>query len=141
MSDFIEHKSMSLYRAGGGELASREIAVSLATMVIGRVCGQDDLAAQLPLQVTELPGSWLIEGSRVYDDSKAEDQLVVGKVTIEIVKANCQVLRFSRHVDFARQELAIVGRDEPPNGFGALDGQEPDHDLVALWRQSPKAQP
>jgi hypothetical protein len=71
-------------------------------MIIERVCGQDDLAAQLPLRVTELPSSWLIEGSKVYNDSNAEGELVTGKVTIEIVKSNCQVLRFSRHADFAR---------------------------------------
>jgi len=100
---------MILRRAHGEELASREIALSLAKMVIERTYGKDELTAQLPINVTELPNSWLIEGSKDYDYSNPEeDYLVLGRITIEIAKANCQVLQFSRYADFALQQPSLV---------------------------------
>jgi hypothetical protein len=96
-----EDKSMFLFRIGGGELASREIAVRLAEIIIESICGEGEFAAQHPLKITETPATWVIEGSKPYDYSQAEDQLILGRVTIEIEKANCRVLQFSRYADFA----------------------------------------
>ena len=117
MPDPKEGPSMIMRRAGGEELASREIALSLASMIIERVYGEGELAAQLPIQVTELPGSWLVEGSKDYDYSNPEeDYLVLGRITLEIAKANCQVLQFSRYADFALQQPSLVDPDDQPSG-------------------------
>jgi len=75
-------------------MASRDIALTMAEMIFKKVFGEDDFKTQLPLKLTDGEDRWIIEGSRNSDDYPApEGELPVGPVVIEILKANCQVLK------------------------------------------------
>ena len=101
MTEPIEDRSMVLWAAAGRNLATRDIALSLAEMIFKAVYGKEDFEGQLPLHVSETSDRWIIEGSRTYDYSKAVNNLVHGKVEIEILKANCQIVKLIQPVDFA----------------------------------------
>jgi hypothetical protein len=101
MTEPLEDLSMKLHAAAGTNLATREIALALAETVIKYAYGEEDFKMQLPLQVSETSDRWIIEGSRTYDYSKAVNNLVPGKVEIEILKANCRIVKLIQKTDFA----------------------------------------
>jgi NTF2 fold immunity protein len=101
LPDLAEDESMMFLRMDRLELVSGDLAVHLSEMLIERIYGRDELAQQTPLQLTEKPETWLVKGSRQYDDSVADGDLVYGRTEIEIVKANCHVIRFTRYAAFA----------------------------------------
>jgi hypothetical protein len=72
-------------------------------MIFQEIFGIEELERQLPLSVTEASDRWIIEGSRSYDyTAQPENQLLDGKLLIEIAKKNCAILRLSKMVDFAK---------------------------------------
>jgi hypothetical protein len=101
MTKPLEDISMKPHRAAGTNLATREIALALAEMILKHAYGEEDFRMQLPLRVSETSDRWVIEGSRTYDYSKAVNNLVAGKVEIEILKANCQIVKLIQKTDFA----------------------------------------
>jgi hypothetical protein len=70
-------------------------------MVIRYAYGEEGFKMQLPLRVSETSDRWIIEGSRTYDYSKPVNQLVAGRVEIEILKANCRIMKLIQMTDFA----------------------------------------
>jgi hypothetical protein len=94
MEDRAEDLSMMFLRGTGRLLASREIALALAEMLIKDYYGEDEFQAQKPLQIAETPDSGIIEGSREPDfESTKSGQSADGEITIEILKINCQVIK------------------------------------------------
>lgn len=90
-----EHVSMMMREALGSELASREIALALAEMILKDVYGDAHLKTQLPLHITDGGDRWIVEGSRQGEDYPAgPDELHWDKIVVEIRKMNCQVLKF-----------------------------------------------
>lgn len=112
MNEEFDHPSMNMLEFSGCQLASRAIAVALAEMVIKDFYGEEEFEAQQPLSVSETPDRWIIEGSRPYDleAPRSHHQLVDGKVTIEILKRNCRIVKLIRTAAFAPD--AFYG-DEP----------------------------
>ena len=99
--DRTEDTSMMLFRGTGRTLASREIALALAGMVLKECYGEEEFEAQQPLQITETPDSWSIEGSREYSfEATPPRQLAQGKVEVEILKINCQVIKIIQFEHF-----------------------------------------
>ena len=69
----------------------------MAEMIFKKIYGEDNFKTQLPLTTVDGGDRWIIEGSRNGDDYPAPpDQLVKGRVLIEILKANCQVLKLTQ---------------------------------------------
>jgi hypothetical protein len=88
---------MLLHEIGGLELASREIALVMAEMMVRKVFGEEHLQTQLPLQIIDKGDRWLIEGSRRGEDHRVSPiGIHDDKVIIEIRKRNCQVLNFAQ---------------------------------------------
>jgi hypothetical protein len=99
-SDFAEHEKEAIMIAnayGGRNLASREIALAMAEMLVRENHGDEHLKTQAPLQIYDKGESWLIEGSRRGEDHPVTHLgLHQDKVIIEIRKRDCQVLNFAR---------------------------------------------
>ncbi len=80
----------------GMEFASREIALAMAEMLIKNSCGEDFLETQLPLRISDGGDRWIVEGSRKFEDYPADETGIrSGKFDVEILKRNCQVIKFS----------------------------------------------
>lgn len=94
MSDFEEHPSVMAYHALGKTMASREIALVMAEMLIKKARGEEHFKTQLPLQIFDDGDRWRIEGSRKGEDYPVPlGQLHEDEVVIEIRKVNCEVLK------------------------------------------------
>ena len=100
MTDFGElDPSMILHHAAGKTMASREIALAMAEMLIKEDYGEEHFKTQLPLQIFDDGDRWRVEGSRRGEDYEVPDgQLHEDKVVIEIRKVNCEVLKIVRFV-------------------------------------------
>jgi hypothetical protein len=97
MSDSQEDTSMLLYRAAGMELASPDIALALAEMVFKKTYGQEDFETQKPLRLSDGGDRWIVEGSRRPNDyATPPGHAAIGTVYIEILKANCQIMKLSQ---------------------------------------------
>jgi hypothetical protein len=84
----------------GIQFGSRTIALTMAEMICDEVYGVGEAQAQAPFEVTEAPDRWIIVGSRSYDDpSSSVGQILEGPVEIEILKANCRVVKCVRKLD------------------------------------------
>jgi hypothetical protein len=91
--------SMILRHTAGKTLASREIALTMAEMLIKKDYGEEHFKTQLPLQIFDDGDRWRIEGSRKGEDFEVpEGQLHEDKAVIEIRKVNCEVLKIVRFV-------------------------------------------
>jgi hypothetical protein len=100
MAEVRDDLSMTLYRASKYDLASQAIALKMASMLIEEVYGADELKAQSPLEITDSGEVWVIKGSTSPDDNRVEGDLVRGPMEIQIVKANCRVVKFIRSSSF-----------------------------------------
>lgn len=91
--------SVLLYQVAGKTMASREIALAMAEMLIKKDYGEEHYQTQLPLHVFDDGDRWRIEGSRRGEDYEVpEGQLHQDKAVIEIRKLNCEVLKLVRFV-------------------------------------------
>ncbi len=106
MTDPIEDRTMILYGLSKRTFATKEIAEKIAEMVIANIFGEEELELQIPLQTKDLVDRWMIEGSRSYDFDHPIDQMMNGRVIIEILKRNCQIVKFT-------QLTALVDPDPP----------------------------
>lgn len=96
MANENEDLIMFLNRVSGIELATEPIAVALAEMLFRHVYPDDDFESQLPLKVTDQGDRWLIVGSRdPADYPLGELEVAHGAFEMVILKANCQVVRFT----------------------------------------------
>jgi hypothetical protein len=85
---------MLLHRAGGVEIALRPVALALAEMIFKNVYGAEEFKRQLPLNVIDGGDRWTVEGSqRAQDEPSRLGQIRRGKMQIEILKANCRVVK------------------------------------------------
>lgn len=97
MAGVQEHLSVMGYHALKATMASQDLALLMAGMIFKDIFGEDDFKTQLPLKLTDGGDRWLIDGSRNSDDYPApEGELPTGRAVIEILKANCQVLKLIR---------------------------------------------
>ena len=106
MADPPEDRSMVLWGLQR-PFVNREIAVALAEMLTAKCYGADELEMQRPFKVSEDADRWILTGSREQDDENPVGQLIPGKVFVEILKRNCQVIKFI-------QSTGLVPPD--PNG-------------------------
>ncbi|MDR3508271.1 MAG: NTF2 fold immunity protein [Caulobacteraceae bacterium] len=84
------------------DLATRDLAMTMAESLVTTIYGSSELEAQRPLLITDSEDRWVIEGSRLYKERmEGFEQLTDGRVVIEILKRNCQVLRLTQMVAFA----------------------------------------
>lgn len=94
MAEPKEHLSVLAYHALGSVMATRELALTMAATIFKDVFGEDNFKTQLPLNLTDGGDRWIIEGSRDADDYPVpEGEFHDGPAIIEILKANCQVLK------------------------------------------------
>ena len=100
MTDFEDlDPSVMLYHAAGKVMASPEIALRMAEMLIKKDYGEEHFKTQLPLQIFDDGDRWRIEGSRKGEDYEVpEGRLHEDKAVIEIRKTNCEVLKIVRFV-------------------------------------------
>ena len=87
-------------------LATSAIALTIAELLTKDGYGERVLQDNQPFNVIDGDDRWIIEGSNEYDESKTlpGGQVIEGKVTVEILKANCRVVKFSREVAFVPPE-------------------------------------
>ena len=96
MAEPNDDVSMILLRAGGSEVVSKSIALSLAEMIFRHVFGDDDFKTQIPLNITDGGDRWIVEGSRRAEDHFLPDgQPALGNTQIEILKVNCRIVKLS----------------------------------------------
>jgi len=94
MTGVKEHLSVMGYHALKATMASQELALTMAEIIFKDIFGEDDSKTQLPLKLTDGGDRWLIKGSRNSDDYPTpEGEIPTGRAVIEILKANCQVLK------------------------------------------------
>lgn len=86
---------MLLYSGANLEMASEQIALSLAEMVLKRVYGEATVAEQLPLQISDGGDRWLVHGTQQVK-GKLPIGLLKGDMEVEILKANCQIIRLTQ---------------------------------------------
>jgi hypothetical protein len=92
-----EDFSVMAYHALGAAMASQEIALTMAEMIFKEVFGEDDFKTQVPLKLTDAGDRWIVEGSRNAEDHPMpEGEYHDGRALIEILKANCQVLKLTQ---------------------------------------------
>lgn len=104
MIDPPDDPSMKLHGYVGKPLASRKIAVALAEMVFTEVYGEDEFKVQLPLNVIEASDRWIVEGNPSYESKSVfTDQIMNGKLVIEILKDNCRIVKLVQMAHFAPQ--------------------------------------
>jgi hypothetical protein len=95
MADPAEHPSMILYGAAGRNLASREIALTLARMILSDVFG--DPHPETTVSITDSGDRWIVEEARPYQQAPEPwGQRADGPAVIEIAKRNCAIIRLSR---------------------------------------------
>lgn len=102
-NDPPEDKSMLLVRIAHRNLASKDIAATMAEMIFKEYFGEKELEAQRPLRIKEKSDRWVVDGSRAYNNTLPRDQLRDGRITIEILKINCQVIKLIQYSAFAPQ--------------------------------------
>jgi hypothetical protein len=96
MSDSQENGSVLLLGFGGRIIATRELALMMAGVLIRDVYGEQELDLQKPLGLSDGGDRWVIEGSGEFDMSTLPGCVSHGRVEMEIAKANCRVLKLSR---------------------------------------------
>ena len=97
MSDDDEDISVMLFQARGKIMATREIALAMAEMLIPRAYGEGELEAQSPLKIEDGGDRWIIEGSRTDEDESLQPgRIHHGEAIVEISKSNCRVLKIAR---------------------------------------------
>lgn len=78
------------------DMASREIALRLAELVIGEIYGEADFRTQIPLSIEDGGDVWRITGSRDGDKYPPDPGgIVAGPVSIHIVKRDCRIAHLS----------------------------------------------
>jgi|SRR5215469_13008836 len=86
--------SVMIFEALGKDMASPEIALGLAELLIKEIHGEEHFKTQLPLKVTDGGDRWIVKGSRRGEDYPVEPGVLhQDEVTIEIRKSNCEVLK------------------------------------------------
>lgn len=94
-----EHPSVLAYHALGAAMATQDLALTMAATIFKDVFGEDNFKTQLPLKLTDGGDRWIIEGSRNADDYPVpEGEYHHGPANIEILKANCQVLKLTQRI-------------------------------------------
>jgi len=94
-----EDMSMILFKSGHGVIATQEIAIDLAQKIIVHVYGEDELAQQLPLSIQDNGDTWIITGrDPTNGKSGPASGLKKGKVEVEIVKYNCQIIKMLQNM-------------------------------------------
>lgn len=84
---------MHFFGFTGRNLASADIALTMANMLFAEVFGEDEARAQLPLKITDNGDRWTIEGNKDYEDARGGwPQMTDGPTLVEIVKRNCAVI-------------------------------------------------
>ena len=102
MNEPHDDVSMKLRGFGDSVLATRHVATALAEMLIVQECGEEGLEFQKPLNVWEQSDRWIIEGQDKYKKMGPPfDRSLEGKITIEILKRNCRIIKFIQLSDFA----------------------------------------
>lgn len=87
--------SMEVLKAAGVQLATREVAVGLAELLLKSSYGADELEIQRPLIAKDGGDRWIIEGSRRFGQAKTDrDDVDFGKIEIVIAKSDCRILKF-----------------------------------------------
>ena len=95
MDEPYDDISMKLRGFGDSVLATKHVATALAEMLIIEEAGEKGLEFQKPLTVSELADRWVIEGRDEYKKMDPPfDMYLEGKITIEILKRNCRVIKF-----------------------------------------------
>jgi hypothetical protein len=86
-------------------LITEELALAIAKLVFIREFGREDFELQQPLTVQDDGDTWVIEGSREYDEDAPREhyQLLAGKALIEIAKENGAILPLRRLSAFAER--------------------------------------
>jgi hypothetical protein len=91
-----EDISIIAHSFGDRALASREVALVMAEMLIRESRGEEFLKTQLPLQAIDGGDRWIIEGSRKGEDYPlGPTGLLEHEFVVKILKRNCQVLSFA----------------------------------------------
>jgi len=94
MSDKQFHPSMRFHGFVGRKLVSRNIALAVAEMIFAEVYGEAEVRTQQPFSVTDMSDRWVVEGRSSYSkDSEVDDNLRDGRLVIEILKENCEVVK------------------------------------------------
>jgi len=100
---------MLIYTASKTNLATKQIAVALTEMIVRHVYGASELQAQEPLRVTDGGDRWTVIGARILEPGQHRPGTATfGRIEIDILKSNCQVVRF---VQMA--ELPSQGKSNP----------------------------
>jgi hypothetical protein len=95
--------SMKLRGFNREPLITEEMALEIAKLVFIREFGSEEFERQQPLTVQDEGDSWVIDGSREYDEAapRVHHQLVDGKTLIEIAKENGAILALEKLSAFA----------------------------------------
>ena len=90
-------------------LITEELALEIAKLVFIEEFGREEFELQQPLTVQDEGDTWVVEGSREYDENapRMHYQLLDGKVLIEISKENGAILAL-------QQSSAFAERSGPP---------------------------
>ena len=96
MANSDQDPSMDLLQISGKTLASKELAATIASAVIAKLFGQKELDRQSPLVVLDANDRWIVRGEGNKNKVGDGPQLAIGEVEIEILKRNCQILKFAR---------------------------------------------
>ncbi|MDR3497751.1 MAG: NTF2 fold immunity protein [Parvibaculum sp.] len=92
-----EDISMLLWRSADRDLATREVALAMATMIFKNIYGDLDFESQLPLHITDAGDRWNVEGSRKAEEHlPSKGEAAKGRVEIVILKSNCQVVKLTQ---------------------------------------------
>jgi hypothetical protein len=96
MSDKVPDLSMLSWNFLRRDMASREIALRLAELVIGEIYGEADLRTQRPLSIEDGVDVWRITGSRDWEKYPPDPGgIVAGPVSIHIIKRDCRIAHLS----------------------------------------------
>jgi hypothetical protein len=103
MSKESRRISMKLRGFNKQPLITEELALEIAKLVFIREFGHEDFELQQPLTVQDEGDTWVIEGSREYNEDapRVHYQLVDGRTLIEIAKENGAILALERFSAFA----------------------------------------
>ena len=87
-------------------LITAAVALEIAKLVFIREFGSEEFERQQPLTVQDEGDSWVIQGSREYDEDapREHSQLVDGRALIEIAKDNGAILALEKFLAFADPE-------------------------------------
>ena len=95
MIDPDDDPSMLVRRISGQDICRAQTARVLAEMLIKDIHGAQTLSAQVPLQVEEQEDRWIIRGGAAQSTRPHPTGLKEGPIEIEILKANCRVVKFA----------------------------------------------